>query len=207
MKPFATFLLVYLALTSNLLAQVTLSPAAPRTGEAFDIRVEGTWRDSCVPANPRLFIADKKLIATFALSGGGGCFSAVSAFSATIHVPGLATGSYQLSARVLDYDGPRKFFEKTIQITGAPSGVTSISSAFDTSAGNRVVKIRGSFPCTATGCTRVRIEVRHQIAAPADLGLRCTGGQENDEVQRDSGFHRRSPISYAMISFAMPASG
>jgi hypothetical protein len=153
MKPFATFLLVYLALTSNLFAQVTLSPAAPQTGEAFDIRVEGTWRDSCVPANPRLFIADKKLIATFALSGGGVCFSAVSAFSATIHVPGLAAGSYQLSARVLDYDGPREFFEKTIQITGAPSGIASISSAFDTSAGNRVVKIRGSFPCAATGCT------------------------------------------------------
>jgi hypothetical protein len=146
MNTFAPFLFVSIALTSNLFAQVTLSPAAPQAGEAFDIRVEGVWRDSCVPADPRLFIADKKLIATFALSGGGVCLSAVSAFSTTIHVPGLAAGSYQLSARVLDYDGPKKFFEKSIQITGVPSGITSISSAFDTSAGNRVVKIRGSFP-------------------------------------------------------------
>ncbi|HMC23405.1 MAG TPA: hypothetical protein VKL19_16235 [Thermoanaerobaculia bacterium] len=153
MKTLAPFLLVFFALTSGLLADVTLAPAAPKAGEAFDIRVEGVWRDSCVPADPRLFIADKKLVATLTLSGGGACLSAVTAFSTAIHVPGLAAGSYQLSARVLDYDGPRKFFDKTIQISGAPSGITSILSAFDTSAGNRVVKIRGSFPCAATGCT------------------------------------------------------
>src|SRR5437660_142680 len=128
------------------IAQVTVSPAVPVAGAPFDIRVEGTWRDSCIPSDPKLFIADKKLIATFSLSGGGGCLSAVSAYSATIHVPPLAAGTYQLSARLVDFDGPRQFFDKTIEISGQPSGVTSITSAFDTSAGNRVVKIRGAFP-------------------------------------------------------------
>src|SRR5437867_7566803 len=54
MKTFALFLLVFCALTSGLLADVTLAPAAPKAGEAFDIRIEGVWRDSCVPADPRL---------------------------------------------------------------------------------------------------------------------------------------------------------
>ncbi len=145
MKTVSTSIILYL-LCVALVGQVTVSPTAPAAGQPFDIRVEGIWRDSCVPSNPRLFIADKKLIATFSLSGGGACLSAVSAYSATIHVPPLAAGTYQLGARLLDYDGPRPFFEKTIEISGQPSGITSIESAFDTSAGNRVVKIHGAFP-------------------------------------------------------------
>jgi hypothetical protein len=144
MKPF----LITIALVmfcSALFSDVTVSPAIPAAGTPFDVRVEGTWRDSCVPTDPKLFIADKKLIATFSLSGTA-CLSAVSPFSATVHIPPLAGGTYQLSARLLDSGGPRPFFEKTIEVSGPSSGVTSIVSGFDTSAGNRVVKIRGSFP-------------------------------------------------------------
>src|SRR5712691_7483260 len=153
MKTFATTSFLSIALASTMFADITLSPATPRAGEAFDIRVAGGWGDSCVPGDPRLLIADKKLIATFSLTGGGVCLPAGTSFSATIHVPGLGAGSYLLDARLLDYDKPKKFFEKTIEVTGQPSGITSISSAFDTSAGNRVVKIRGAFPCSASGCT------------------------------------------------------
>lgn len=149
MKAPAIFLFSFLLIDASF-AQVTVIPPSPRSGESFDVRVSGVWGDSCVPGDPKLFIADKRLIATFPLSGGGVCLSAVTAYTTTIHMPPLAAGSYQLSARLLDFGGPRKFFEKTIEISGQPSGITSVASAFDTSAGNRVVKIRGSFPSTPT---------------------------------------------------------
>ncbi len=161
-------------------AQVSVVPPTPSAGEPFDIRVEGIWRDSCVPANPRLFVNNNELLITFRLGGGGGCLAVLTPWSASISTR-LAAGTYQVRARVIDFDGPRPLFTAQIIVSGAAPGITSINPPFDTHAGNAVIRIRGSFPCTTSPC-----------AAPAML----FGNRPADGVERisESEIHAVAPL-------------
>lgn len=136
--------------------QITIDPPQPQAGQQFRFTIAGAWRDSCTPGDPRVHVIDKKIFLTYSLTGGG-CFSAVSPFSATATIPGLAAGTYQVRARLHDYDGPQEFFNSTVTISGTPSGITSIEHSFDTSAGNRVVILRGSFPCESAACSPPKV--------------------------------------------------
>lgn len=134
-----------------LAAAVETAPAQPQAGVPFEIVVSGVWGDSCGPLFERSLIANNTIWLTFGLRGGG-CLSAVTPFSEVVEMPGLAAGPWTVRARLHAWNGPNEFFEHTFDVAGAPSGITSITQSFDTSAGNRVVVIRGSFPCGGGDC-------------------------------------------------------
>jgi hypothetical protein len=123
-------------------------PAIPQAGEQFEIIFEGSWGDSCHPHNPRLLIADRTLFVTLTVQDWNGCLSAVTPFRVSIPVPGLSAGAYHVEIRLDNSD----FLEMDIQVAGSLNVITSIWPPFDTNAGNRVIVLKGFFPCDAAGC-------------------------------------------------------
>lgn len=150
-----TRVLSLLALSSllslSLSAAVETVPAQPQAGAPFQIVVSGMWADSCTPVVRRTLIANNTIWLTFGLRGGG-CVSAVSPFTEIVEIPGLAAGPWTVRARIHAWNGPEEFFEHSFAVAGQPPGITSITPSFDTSAGNRVAVIRGSFPCGGGDC-------------------------------------------------------
>ena len=121
-------------------------------GQPFDIRIDGT--SQCAPpTNPRLFIAGKIIIVTFTWIESCAIIpSPPIPWQATVAIPGLASGVYQLEVRAITGAGVSLYANTQFAVSGPPAGI-EISPAFDANAGNRVVKIRGSFPCATTPCT------------------------------------------------------
>jgi hypothetical protein len=138
-----SFLLVLLLSATAATADITTQPAAPAAGVPFELRVDSFWGDSCVPEPYRVFVSNHDIYVYFRISSFV-CLSVVSPWQATINIPPLDAGTYQLHARLVTGD-VKPLFEKTIVVSGTPSGI-SISPSFDRAVGNRVVHIKGSFP-------------------------------------------------------------
>ena len=156
MPPTGRLLVVVIALVTALTARadISLDPPQPQAGQPFRIVVAGGWGDTCVPELRRTLTANDVVYATFGLSGEGGCLAAGTSFTEEIHLPGLSAGTYTLRARLLAYGKVQPFFDFTFTVAGAPSGITSVTPSFDHNAGNRVIVLRGSFPCAqAGGCS------------------------------------------------------
>jgi len=151
---FVTLLAIWAPAAHSL--TVTFNPPEPRAGEAFDLQVSGIWGDSCVPGLPQLHIVDRTIHITYRLLDSG-CLSAVSGFASVVRVPPLAAGKYDLRARLFDFGGPIEFFTGQVNVSGTPSGIESISHPFDSSAGNRVVILRGNFTCRTTPCATPKV--------------------------------------------------
>lgn len=144
-------ILLFVATALAARAGITLDPPQPQAGEPFRIVISDDWADTCVPELRRTLIANDIVYATFGLSGDGGCLSAGIFFEEGIDLPGLAAGTYTLRARLLEFDKPQPFFDYTFTVSGEPSAITSVTPSFDHNAGNRVVVLRGNFPCAQPG--------------------------------------------------------
>lgn len=139
-------ILICIASTLTARAEITLDPPQPQAGQPFRIVISGVWGDSCVPELRRTLIANEIVYASFGLSDSV-CLSASTPYDETIEIPGLSAGTYTLRARLIEFDRPRPFIDYPFAIAGEPSGITSVTPSFDHGAGNRVIVIRGSFPC------------------------------------------------------------
>lgn len=189
---------------------VTFNPPEPRAGEAFDLQVSGLWRDSCVPGEPRLHIIDRTIHLAYRLVDSG-CLSAVSEFASFIRIPPLAAGKYDLRARLFDFDGPIEFFTGQVTVTGTPAGIESISHSFDSSAGNRVVILRGNFACSTAPCATPQVTFGglpaegvekisdHEIhaVAPARTNVRTV-----DVTVRGDGYSYVLPSGFTYVSLS-----
>jgi len=117
---------------------------AVEAGKPFELRIDARSPYCTLPSNPRLFIAGKTILVTF--EAGEPCpFEAVTPpWQASIAMPGLAAGTYHVEVRIV---GSTAFvFEaRDFTVSGTAPGI-EISPAFDANAGNRVIRIRGSFP-------------------------------------------------------------
>jgi hypothetical protein len=139
------FLLVLLLAAAAATAEdITTVPNPPAAGQPFEVRINSAWGDSCRPQPYRVLIANHDIYAYFSIDYSGGCLSAVSAWQATVNIPPLDAGTYQMHARLATSD-VKPLFDKTIVVAGTPSGI-SFSPSFDRAVGNRVVHIKGSFP-------------------------------------------------------------
>ena len=147
------FVAIHICIASTVTARagITLDPPQPQAGQPFRIVVSGDWGDTCVPELRRTLIANDIVYATFGLSGEGGCLPAGIFFEESIDMPGLSAGTYTLRARLIEFDRPQPYFESTFTVAGAPSAITSVTPSFDHNAGNRVIVIRGTFPCAEPG--------------------------------------------------------
>ena len=152
----APALALALALTSVPPPPVRVEPTPPAADQPFQLRIDTVWRDSCLPVNPKLIIGANRIEVTYTVQGNG-CLSAVTPWASTVTIPGLAAGTHNLEVRVVDFDGPKIFWQMPVSVTGAPSVVTFVSPGFDTKAGNRVVRIGGLFPCEEIGCPFTRV--------------------------------------------------
>jgi hypothetical protein len=131
---------------------ISISPPTPQSGQSFQLQIDSGWGDSCVPGNPRVLVVNKRVVIDFTLTGGGVCLPAGSPWKETIDIPPLGSGRYVLIGRLIDFDGPVILFKVNVDVAGPPNGITGVSSSFDASAGNRVVRIYGSFPCSGDPC-------------------------------------------------------
>ncbi|HEY3052322.1 MAG TPA: hypothetical protein VGK04_02935, partial [Thermoanaerobaculia bacterium] len=144
-RPFL-FLIFFLASIGY--AQIIVP--TPKAGEPFELRVDTVLPGCSAPTNPRLFVAGKNIFLTFTWTGGCG-LPAFTVWQTTIAVPGLGAGTYHLQVRIIGGGAAYVFFETEITVIGPPPGI-EISPTFDANAGNRVVKIRGTFPCGPVTC-------------------------------------------------------
>lgn len=108
------FIIALVAATASAVT-LTLIPALPAAGSPFQMRIEGTWPDTCVPREPKLAIDDNVLEVTFR-NFEGGCFSAGSAWAETLSVPGLPSGIYTLRARTTRYGQSTSLIDTTFSI-------------------------------------------------------------------------------------------
>ncbi len=137
-------LLCSLLLCSSV-AQAQIIVPTPKAGEPFEIRIDAISPGCSAPTDPRLFIAGKTIFLTFTAEFSCS-IPAFTPWKATVAVPGLAAGTYHVELRLAGSTVMR-FAETDLTVTGPPPGI-EISPAFDANAGNRVVRIRGSFPGT-----------------------------------------------------------
>ncbi|MFA6954689.1 MAG: hypothetical protein WC538_02315 [Thermoanaerobaculia bacterium] len=149
-------------------AEIRFEPRAPVPNEPFRIVFSGVWRDSCVPANPRLDVHYQTLLVTLQSSGGDACAATLTPWSATIDGVRLGPADYVLVTR---YAGERleELFESmNFRVSGSPVPVV-VSPAFDAETGGCSVSIFGPFPCNSPPCTPPEVlfgtkqspEVRH----------------------------------------------
>ncbi|HEY3056186.1 MAG TPA: hypothetical protein VGK31_09685 [Thermoanaerobaculia bacterium] len=141
-------LLLFVVVFASVARAQIIAPT-PKAGEPFEIRIDAVTGDCPAPSNPRLFIAGKNIFLTF--TSAGGCpIPNVTPWQTSVAVPGLGAGRYHVELRLISSTVSR-FAETDFAVTGPPPGI-EISPTFDANAGNRVVKIRGSFPCAASSC-------------------------------------------------------
>ncbi|HSP15952.1 MAG TPA: hypothetical protein VLV78_14495 [Thermoanaerobaculia bacterium] len=127
-------------------AQFIVAPT-PKAGQPFQIRIDGPSPSCPQPTDPQVFIAGKNIFLTF--SSSLGCpFPLFSSWVTSVDMPGLAAGTYHLEVRLVGGTVIR-YAVADMTVTGPPPGI-EISPTFDANAGNRVVSIRGSFPCCTT---------------------------------------------------------
>ena len=152
-RPLSLLLLCLFLTSSSALAQVIVTiPSPPVAGDPFELEIHGTWRDSCGPRAQSFFIDDRTILLMLDANPTGGCFPAVSPFGASFELPGLAAGTYSVVVRYTYGGDVRPFFESTIEVSGAASGIESIEPSFDGPHGGRVVVLRGGFPCSSEPC-------------------------------------------------------
>lgn len=131
-------------------AQIATLPEQPTAGQPFEVQIRSFVSCGTVVFR-RLEINGKELIVDLS-PGSGVCLGVPLPWGVDVPVAGLDGGSYSVSARLWDFDGPKVLFSRQIKVEGPPSAL-SLTPNFDHGAGNRVIHLYGNFACAAPRCS------------------------------------------------------
>lgn len=89
--------LVGMALSAqDLSTQIEILPSNPASADPVFVRASGTWRNSCVPSNPRVRISGSSISIESAYAPDTACLQALTPWSVTTELGCLPAGTYRV---------------------------------------------------------------------------------------------------------------
>ena len=148
-------ILLVLLLAPAALAQIEkrFDPPSPQAGQPFTFTISGFWRDSDVPRVADVFIpGPNRIVITYRMSGGG--VSAVTPFSETATIPGLAAGTYRITLRLGD-SPVVPLGEAEVTVTGEAPKFGHAFPPIGGTAGSALVQF--DVPCPPNDCSNAQV--------------------------------------------------
>lgn len=158
-KRLLTLLTFLLVTSSAFAAHITYDPPAPTANDSVSVIVSETWRDGCVPRNPRVTRVGQRVEIAFTASlPNVGCIQVITPWRAVVPVGMLEAGRYEIVVLV---DG--QLLERSeLVVTSAAPSFSVVPAVVPVSGGpiELVTSLDTPFTtCTPSGCPNVPVRI------------------------------------------------